>query len=194
MKYFFYLLVLSIQSKYCSAQTVNDSVLINSEFKWSIVIPEGFIAVNQDTISKMVDRGTTLMENTTNQKVENNSTHIFFFKSNRFNYFESLSQPFDTLVDGNFIDANHQVGNILYNTFSSQLKNAEVDTSYSFEKIDGLDFLKFKLKIKYPNNFVFNFINYNRIFEKKEFTVNIMYVDDIKGALMLNAWKKSKFR
>lgn len=38
-----------------------------------------------------------------------------------------------------------------------------------------------------------NVLMYSRLFDKKEFTVNIMYVDNKKGQLMLEAWKKSKF-
>ncbi len=34
---------------------------------------------------------------------------------------------------------------------------------------------------------------FSRLFNKKEFSVNIMYVDAKKGAQMLDAWRNSKF-
>ena len=69
----------------------------------------------------------------------------------------------------------------------------KVDTISAVEKIDNLEFQTFKMKIVYPNNMVFNVIMYSRLFGKREFSVNIMYVDDRKGQLMLEAWKNSKF-
>ena len=61
------------------------------------------------------------------------------------------------------------------------------------EKIDNLEFQVFKMKIEYPNKMVLNLLMYSRLFGKKEFTVNIMYVDNKKGQLMTEAWKNSKF-
>ncbi|MEN9972002.1 MAG: hypothetical protein RIS20_349 [Bacteroidota bacterium] len=49
------------------------------------------------------------------------------------------------------------------------------------------------MKIEYPNKLVLNLLMYSRLFNKREFTVNIMYVDNKKGEQMLEAWKKSKF-
>ena len=69
----------------------------------------------------------------------------------------------------------------------------KIDTISTVEKIDNLEFQKFKMKIVYPNKMVFNVIMYSRLFGKREFSVNIMYVDDRKGQLMLEAWKNSKF-
>lgn len=49
------------------------------------------------------------------------------------------------------------------------------------------------MKIEYPNKMVMNLLNYSRLFDKKELTVNIIYVDNKEGQLMIDAWKKSKF-
>ncbi len=85
------------------------------------------------------------------------------------------------------------VNNILYETFKAQMQDIKIDTSRAVEKIDNLEFQTFKMKIAYPNKMVLNLIMYSRLFDKKEFTVNIMYVDNKMGQLMMDAWKKSKF-
>lgn len=194
VKYIFIFLFFSSLCSACDAQALADSVLVNNKFKWTIIIPAGFTSVDPGTWAKMQNRGSAEIEETLNQKIENNSTDIFVFKSNNFNYFESSYQPFDTLKDGNFIEISHELSNIIYKTFAAQIKNAEMDTSFTTETIDGLDFFKFKLILKISDNFLMNVIMYNRIFGKEEFAVNIMYIDEIKGAQMLSAWKKSKFR
>ncbi len=69
----------------------------------------------------------------------------------------------------------------------------KIDTTRTFEKIDKLEFHTFKMRIEYPNKMVLNVVMYSRLFGKREFTVNIMYVDKNKGQLMLEAWQNSKF-
>ena len=50
-----------------------------------------------------------------------------------------------------------------------------------------------KISIEYPNKMVMNMLMFSRLFGDKEFTVNIMYMDQLKGEQMLDSWKKSKF-
>ena len=69
----------------------------------------------------------------------------------------------------------------------------KIDTTRTVEKIDNLEFQNFKMKVIYPNQMVLNVSMYSRLFKNKEFSVNIMYVDDKKGQQMLQAWKASTF-
>jgi len=193
MNYFISTFICFICTLNSYAQNFADTVLYNSEFKWSIVIPEGFYLVSVDSVNAMHKRGAQKLENSSNQKIEDNTTNIFMFKSNRFNYFESCSQPYDTTTDGKISESVKLIANVLYNSFTSQIKNVEIDSSFEIEKISGLEFHKLKMKIKYPNNLVFYINMYCRLFGNKELAINIYYVDEIKGYQMLNAWKKSKF-
>ena len=67
------------------------------------------------------------------------------------------------------------------------------DTTTSTEKIDNLEFQTLKMKVTYPNNMVLYVHMFSRLFGKREFSVNIMYVDKHKGELMLSSWRNSKF-
>jgi hypothetical protein len=109
------------------------------------------------------------------------------------NYFESNYQPFDTVVDGNYLESCKNVSHVLYETFKTQMPNIKIDTTRMVEEIDNLEFQTFKMKVEYPNKMVLNLFMFSRLFDKREFSVNIMYVDKSKGQQMLDSWTKSKF-
>jgi hypothetical protein len=69
----------------------------------------------------------------------------------------------------------------------------KIDSVSAIEKIDNLEFQTFKMKVAYPNKMTLNVLMFSRLFDKKEFSVNIMYVDSKKGEQMLESWRKSKF-
>jgi len=60
------------------------------------------------------------------------------------------------------------------------MPDIKVETTRSVENIDGLEFQKFQIKALYPNNITLHILMYSRLFDKKELTINIMYVDPKK--------------
>src|SRR5690606_1788507 len=143
--------------------------------------------------AKMQNKGADAIEKTYNEEVVNQAKTIFVFKSDQLNYFESNYQPFDTAIDGDYLESCKNVNNMLYETFITQMPDIKIDSTSTVEKIDNLEFQTFKMKIEYPNKMTMNVLMFSRLFDKKEFTVNIMYVDKKKGEQMLDSWKKSKF-
>ena len=141
----------------------------------------------------MQNKGADAIEKTYDEKVINQSKTIFVFKSDQLNYFESNYQPFDIAIDGNYLESCKDVNNILYETFKTQMPDIKIDSTSTIEKIDNLEFQTFKMKVEYPNKMVLNVLMFSRLFDKKEFSVNIMYVDNNKGQQMLESWRKSKF-
>ena len=192
-KIFYLFISVIIVFQNCNGQTTAEREIYNKDFKWSIKIPENFENVSADEWTKLQNKGAEAIENTYDEKIVNQSKTIFVFKSDQLNYFESNYQPYDVLVDGDYIESCKIVNQVLYETFVSQIPGIKIDTISTVEKIDNLEFRKFKMKIVYPNKMVFNVIMYSRLFGKREFSVNIMYVDNRKGQLMLEAWKNSKF-
>jgi hypothetical protein len=185
------LLVLLIQS--CNGQTTSNRKIHNKDFNWTIIIPEKFENVSSDEWKKMENNGAEAVEKTYDEKVINRAKTIFVFKSDEHNYFESNYQPFDPAIDGDYLESCKNVDNMLCETFQTQLQGITIDTTTTISKIDHLEFHTFNMTIKYPNKMVLNLIMYSRLFEKKEFTVNIMYVDKQKGNQMLESWMNSKF-
>lgn len=141
----------------------------------------------------MQHKGADAIEQTIGEQVINQAKTIFVFKSDKMNYFESNYQPFDTLTDGDYLTSWRMVNDILYETFKTQVPDVKIDTVKNVENIDGLEFQTFKIRAEYPNKMVLNILMFSRLFNKREFTVNISFMDKAKGAQMLQAWKESKF-
>lgn len=175
------------------SQSSSKNEYYNGEFKWNIVIPENFQYVNSEEQKRLQEKGEDAIEKTYGQEITNQSIHIFAFNNGKFNYFDSSYQPFDTEIDGDYITTCKGVNNILYETMSTQLKGAEIDTISSTEIIDKLEFQTFNLKVKLPNGINMNMIMYSRLFDKKELSVNIIFIDEKKGQLMLESWRNSTF-
>lgn len=187
-------LLLSCLFASCKGQTkAAPKTIYNKDFKWTISIPAGFDTVSAANWAKMQNRGAEAIESTYGAEVENNAKTIFVFQNDKFNYFESNYQFFDTATDGNYLESIRQVKDVVYGTFEAQMKGAKLDSSSSTQTISGLEFQVFKVVITLPNNIVLNWQMFNRIFGKKDFTVNIMTVDRTKEKELLDAWLNSKF-
>lgn len=188
-----FLLVLALLMS-CSGQTARQKEIYNEQFKWSIRIPAGFENVSEAEEQKIQNKGLSAIEKTYGQPVEDHSKPIFIFKSGPQNYFESNHQPFDEAVDGDYRESFNAVNQIIYETFLTQMQGARFDTVSSTTVIDGLDFYTYTMKITHPKGMVMNFIMYSRLFDKQEFTVNMIYVDEAKGNQMKESWSTSKFK
>jgi hypothetical protein len=176
----------------CSRSTPSVEVY-NKDFNWTIVIPEGFDSVNTEDQAKMLDRGKTAIEDTYGEEIENKTKSIFLFRSGLTNYIEANQQPFDEAVDGDYLESRRALNTVLYETFADQIPGSKLDTATSIEKIDDLDFYKTEIVVTYPNAMVMNVLMYSRLFDNKDFSVNIMYTDEEKGKKMREAWLTSRF-
>jgi len=191
LKYLQICLIIIIQS--CNGQTTPKKEIYIKDFNWTITIPENFQNVSGEEWTKLQNKGADAIEKTYDEKVINQSKTISVFKSDQLNYFESNYQPFDIAIDGDYLASCKNVNDILYETFKTQMPDLKIDSTSTIEKIDNLEFQTFKMKVEYPNKMVLNVLMFSRLFDKKEFSVNIMYVDNNKGQQMLESWRKSKF-
>lgn len=182
--------ILLVQS--CQSQKSAEREIFNADFKWSITIPKNFENVSGEEWSKLQNKGKIAIEDTYGEEIINNSKIIFVFKSDDLNYFESNYQPFDP-SDGDYLATCENVNLVLYETFKAQMPNAKIERRTTTEIVDQLEFQKFETEVEYPNKMVLHLLMYSRLFDEKEFSVNIMFVDKAKGAEMLDSWKKSKF-
>jgi hypothetical protein len=187
------IIALIIANQSCSGQNTPKIEITNKDFNWTITVPENFESVSSEDWAKVQNRGSDAIEKTYGKEIVNYSKTIFVFKSNQMNYFESNYQPFDPETDGDFLKICKAVNNMLYGTFKAQMPGVKIDTTSTVEKIDGLEFQRFTVKALYQNGMTMTMLMFNRLFGKREFTVNIMYVDKSKGDQMLDSWRKSKF-
>jgi len=177
----------------CSGAQTPKQEIFNKEFNWTVTILENFVSVRADDWAKMQNRGAEAIETTTGEKIVNQTKSIFVFRNDDYNYFESNYQPFDPEVDGDYLESCKAVEEVLYNAFSSSIPGAKIARKRSTERIDGLEFQKLEFHIELPNKTVLTMLMYSRLFGKREFAVNICYVNELKAQKMLDSWRQSRF-
>lgn len=177
-----------------NAQTAAKREIFSKEFNWTITLPEGFEAMSQEEQERIEKKGKDALESTTGMPIENHVKSIFVFKKDQAHYFEANYQPFDTAIDGNYDESCKAVYDILFETFQTQMAGAKIERFNATEKIDGLEFHTFTVKVQLPNNMVMTMMMFNRLYDKKDLSVNIIYIDQTKGMEMLNSLRQSKFK
>ena len=189
------LIALAISLQSCNRLSNSEKVVYNEDFNWTITIPKNFENVGSKEWGKMKIKGADAIEKTFGEEIDiNQANTIFVFKSDQLNFFESNYQTFDPDIDGDYVESCINLNDMLYETFKAQIPGVKIDTTRTIENIDSLEFQTFKLKIEYPNKMVMNLLTFSRLFDKKELTVGIMYIDEAKGKQMLDSWMKSKFK
>ncbi len=185
--------LLTLLSISCSNRKKTAQEFYDENFKWKITIPDNLEAANPEKWEKTRQKGKQMIEDTYNDEVGDYTIPIFTFNDGQFNVFESMYETFDPEVDGDFLENNKFVNEILYETFITQMPGIIVDTLTTIEQIDNLDFYVFKIKVTYPNEITLNILMYSRLFDKKSFGLNIIYREEEIGQKMLDAWKNSTF-
>jgi hypothetical protein len=178
----------------CKSQTEsNPKVIHNKDFNWTITIPEDFNSINESDWNKIQQRGKEAIEKTFGEEIINQATTIFKFEKGQFNNFEANYQPYDIEIDGDYFETYKEVNLIMYQTMEAQMPKAKLDSISSKQKISGLEFQRFDITIDFPNGMKMKTIGLSRLFDKKEFTVNITAVDEKIAKEMLEAFLNSKF-
>lgn len=168
-------------------ETRDPNALYNEAFGWEITIPENFKQVSEEEWAKVQNKSNTPTKDGASP------SSIFVLRSGDYNYLESNHQAFDPEIDGDYLSSCKNVNQILYETFENQMPDVQIDSASSTEVIDDLTFQAFKINIQFKNGVVLHSNIYNRLFDDREFSVNIMYIDELEGKKMLNAWKNSTF-
>jgi hypothetical protein len=189
----FLFICLSAGVQFCAAQTTPKKEYYNKDFNWRITIPENFTSMDSAEIAGMQKKGAAHFDKANNTKSEDHATLLFSVKTDPMNHFECSYQPFNPAVDGDYVTTKQAINDMLYKTITTQLQGVKVDTATSVEKINNLEFHTYNTTVTYPNKMVLHMLLYYRLFDKKEFAMNIFYKDDEKGQQMLNAWKSSIF-
>lgn len=188
-------LVLFIGIQCCFSQTNSKPKVVNiKEFNWKVTIPKNFALIDGKEWDKVEKRGEKAIEDTFGEGIINQATTLFAYKNGQFNIFEANWQPFDSKLDGDYLETYSEVNKMIYQTFEAQMPKAKLDSISSTQKISGLKFRRFDITINLPNGMILKIIGFSRLFDKKEFTVNITFIDEKIGEKMLDAFQKSRFR
>jgi hypothetical protein len=187
-------LILLIGFQSCNSQSKSNPKTVNIEdFNWTVTIPENFNPIDDNEWNKTEKKGEDALEKTIGENIINEAVTIFVYKNRQFNTFEANWQPFDVEIDGEYMETYLEVNKILYETFETQIPKVKLDSISSIQQVSGFDFQRFDITIDLPNGIKMKTIGFSRLFEKKEFTMNITFVDEKIGEKMLNAFLNSKF-
>lgn len=120
--------------------------------------------------------------------------NLLSLQKDKFNVFQSTSEPFDVEYEGQWEETNAAVKSIIYSTYEDQ--GIKADSSITtIEKIDGLDFYKYSFTIYSPDGeIILNQIMYGRLINGFDFGVNINYNNNKDRDELLKVFKNSKFK
>lgn len=166
------------------------STFFSPEFNWHIDIPPGF----EEIEPAVWDLQKGVPDSLLTDSLENGYPKtILAFKSADYNYFESNWQLYDKVERGDYEEHCQSVANQLYQTFADQFPDAKIDTATSNQLVGTLEFEKFVLTMTLPNGVKLNSYMYSRLFDDKEFSANVFYVNNELGTMLLQSWLYSRF-
>lgn len=205
MKYFFILLssllfILtscgqSDPNKQVDEGKVEDNFYSSEEIGWEMEIPKGWTVIDKEKTKAANERGMKAIEETLDSKVDfSNLKNLISFRKNKFNIFQSTSEPFELEYDGEWEEHSILLKELIYNTYLNQ--GIKVDSSATtVENIDGLDFQKSIFTIYSPTGeVILNQIMYTRHINGFDFGVNINYNNREDREEMLRVFMNSKFK
>ena len=166
----------------------------NQELGWTIEVPKGWKINNQAEKDKLTKKWLDVVEWIVDEKIDiRGLKNLISFQKNKFNIFQSTSEPFENQYEWEWKENNANVQQFIYDTYVSQW--IKVDTSeIKTEKIDGLDFEYYTFTIyNNKNKVVLQQIIYSRLINGLDFGVVISYNNESDKNEMLNAWINSKF-
>jgi hypothetical protein len=179
---------------YCFGQEQNTSSALKiEEFNWTIEIPNTFEPIDMEEWNTTVQKGKEVIENTFDESIENQAVTLFTYRDGQFNNFEANWQPFDEAIDGEYLKTYREVNKITYRAFEEELPGVKLDTLTTVQPVGQLEFNRFEVTVDFPNGLKLKTISFSRLFDTKELTLNITYIDEKVGEVMLKAFLNSKF-
>lgn len=174
---------------------VENNVYTSEEIGWTITIPENWEVVSRAQNEAFRKKGLGAMEETLDQEIDvSGLKDLIGFKKNRFNLFQSSSEPFVSQFNGDWEENNAGLKAILFNTYTDQ--GIKVDTSAtSITTVDGIDFHTYEFTLYgREGEVVLKQQMYSQLINGFDFGVNINYNNEADKQVMLDAWMNSKFK
>jgi hypothetical protein len=175
----------------CNKEEVR--VIENDDFKWTVTIPKNFRELSESEWNKVEDKGMDVFEDVYGEAVENRATTLFAYKSGKFQTFESNYQIHDLESDGDYSESNHEVNKMMYKGFEEIIPNGTLDSISSIAKINGLEFNRFDINIEFPDGMEMTTVGFSRLFNNKDFSINIVYTKENVGKELIDNILNSKF-
>ena len=176
------------------AQTAEEQgPYVNEELKWAIQVPKGFKSLSSKRLVEKEKKGKEVIKKATGENAGTDSLiHLVNFQKNQFNQLSATMQRYNAKRDGVYSGNIKLMRKLIYEAYTKQ--KIKIDTTSGREKIDGLTFYTYYVKIYGPNgDVVMNQIIYSRLRDGYDFLVNINYNNGTDKKALLDAFKNSSF-
>lgn len=165
----------------------------SQEIGWTINIPKGWTLVSKNKIEANNEKGRKAFEEVVGEYDYSKVKNLLHFKKDKFNSFQSTSEPFELKYEGEWEDNNAGIKELIYTAYEN--KGIKADTSSTEVTIDGLDFKVFKITLYGPDGNVILYQEmYNRHINGYDFSMNINYNNNKYKETMLEVLRNSKFK
>lgn len=171
------------------------NVYTNEEIGWTIEIPEGWTIVDREKTEALNEKGQEAFEKTLDAEIDASKLkNLISFEKNRFNIFQSASEPFEPEYEGEWEENNSSLKEITYATYVNA--GIRVDSSVTTtETVDGLTFQTYSFTIYGPDGeMILEQLIYARLINGNDFGVNLNYNNYVDRDEMLKVFRNSKFR
>ncbi len=174
---------------------ITENIYHSEEIGWTMEIPKGWNITHKSAIDRRTKKGLEALSETAGVEIDANGLkQLLNFQKNKFNIFQSVSEPFKEEYEGEWEENNIELKKLIYITYLE--KGIKVDSTETITiKIDGLEFKSSKFTIYSPKGeVILNQIMYSRLINGLDFGVSINYNNESDKKEILEAWLNSKFK
>jgi len=174
---------------------VEGNIYTSEEIGWTIEMPKGWAFINKEKTKELNEKGLRALEKTMDREVDNSGLkNLISLQKDRFNIFQSTSQPFELEYKGEWEENNAAMKELMYTTYLNQGVKAD-SSATTIEKIDGLEFHKYSFTIYGPKGeVILKQIMFSRLINGFDFGVSISYNNDEYRDELLKVFRNSKFK
>ncbi|WP_410220325.1 hypothetical protein [Pedobacter sp.] len=165
----------------------------NAIIGWHINVPLGYRQTHENSLKLNDENGKNAVKQNYNTEINTDSiVHLLSFQKNQFNLFDSTLKKFDAKRDGDYFKNNAATQKMLYDIYAAQ--KIKIDTSTFTQKISGVAFQGFNIKIYGPNgSIVMQQQMYAALIKGYDLGINISFNNEADKDVLLNALRTSTF-
>lgn len=169
------------------------NIYTSDEIGWTIEIPADWKVISKDVMNASYEKGKEVIEEVAGEIDMSSLKTLISFQKNVMNNFQSTSQPFEESYEGEWLETNQSLKEIIYEAYANQ--GIMADTASSKATIDGLEFDVFKSVIYTPDgNILLHQELYSRLINGYDFGMTLTYSNESDKAVMMQAMHNSKFK
>ena len=168
-------------------------IIANDDFNWTVTIPKNFRELSESEWEKVENKGIDVFEDIYGKEAESKATLLFAYKKGDFQSFQSYYKIHDLETDEDYSKSNHELNKLMYKVFEEMVPNGKLDSIASVAIINGLEFNRFDINIDFPDGMKMTTVDFSRLFNDKDVTINIVYTNENIGKKLIEDILNSKF-